>query len=82
MSPEERSRESRVLARYPDIRREVVASPAFQAWRGALPATEIDGERLYVRGGDMLRDEEQVIFEWARKAGLLTDAAIAAALAE
>jgi hypothetical protein len=38
---------------------------------------EIDGETLYVRGGDMLRDEDQVIFEWARRNGLLSDEAIA-----
>jgi hypothetical protein len=65
--------EARILARRPEIRRAVVASPEFAAWRDALPVVEIDGETLYVRGGDMLRDEEQIIVEWARKHGLRGD---------
>lgn len=67
--------EARVLARCPEIRRAVVASPEFAAWRDALPVIEIDGETLYLRGGDMLRDEEQIIVEWARKQGFLGDTA-------
>jgi hypothetical protein len=78
---QERTIESRVLSRYPDIRRAVIESPTFTSWRRELRAINIDGEILYVRGGDMLRDEDQVIFEWAREHGLLTDSAIAAALA-
>ena len=65
--------EARVLARRPEIRRAVVASPEFAAWRDALPVIEIDGETLYLRGGDMLSDEEQIIVEWARKHGFLAE---------
>lgn len=75
-----RTTETRVLNRYPEIRQAVLASPAFAAWRRGLKVVVVDGETLYVRGGDMLRDEDQVMFEWARKSGLLTDAAIAAAM--
>jgi hypothetical protein len=67
--------EARVLARRPEIRRAVVASGEFAAWRDALPVVEIDGETLYLRGGDMLNDEEQIIVEWARKHGFLGDTA-------
>ncbi len=77
---ENRTVEARVLDRYPDIRKEVIHSAAFAAWLGALTALEVEGETLYLRGGDMLRDRDQVIFEWARRNGLLTDAAIERAL--
>jgi hypothetical protein len=50
------------------------------AWKNTLRALEIDGETLYVRGGDMLRDEDQLIVEWARKQGLLSDEEIARAV--
>lgn len=81
MADQERTAETRVLNRYPEIRKAVLESPPFAAWRRGLKAMNIDGETLYLRGGDMLRDEDQVIFEWARKTGLLTDAAIESALA-
>jgi len=77
---QEPSAERRVLDHYPAVRDAVLASPAFVEWRSGLPTIEIDGARLYVRGGDMLRDEDQVIFEWARRNGLLSDEAIASAL--
>ena len=76
------SLESRVLARHPEIRRAVIESPLFASWRNGLAVTEVDGVSLYVRGGDMLRDEDEIIFEWARRNGLLSDAVIESALAE
>jgi hypothetical protein len=75
-----RTVETRVLDVYPDIRTAVVDSPAFAAWFRTLAQVEVDGETLYLRGGDMLRDRDQIIFEWARRNGQLTDAAIARAL--
>ena len=77
-----RTAERRVLDHYPDIRRFVVESPAFAAWLCGLTALDVDGETLYLRGGDLLRDQDQVIFEWARQKGLLTDTAIARALGQ
>jgi hypothetical protein len=68
--------ETRALDVYPNIRTAVVNSPAFVAWLGTLPQVEVDGETLYLRGGDMLRDRDQIIFEWARRNGLLTEEAI------
>src|SRR5437867_2843512 len=73
MAESARSVETRVLNRCPKVRAEVLASSAFVAWRDTLKSVDLDGETLYVRGGDILRDEDQVIFEWARKHGLLTD---------
>ncbi len=75
-----RTVEARVLDHYPEIRRQVLESGEFSVWLQGLTALEVDGETLYLRGGDMLRDEDQVIFEWARKRGWLTEAAIDLAL--
>lgn len=70
----DRSFEARVLDRYPDIRKAVSESTDFLVWRDSLPSVDVDNERFYIRGGDMLKDEDQVVFEWARKNGLLSDA--------
>ena len=72
--------EAHVLNAYPHIRAKISRSKKFAAWRNDLPALDIDGETLYVRGGDMLRDEDQIILEWARRHGLLSDEEIALAL--
>jgi hypothetical protein len=77
---DERTTETRVLDRYPEIRQAALESPTFAEWRSGLKALEIDGETFYLRGGDMLRDQDQIVFEWARRTGLLTDAAIEVAL--
>lgn len=80
MSEKSRAAEARVLSYYPNVRKTVVESPMFSAWLATLTSVDVDGETLYLRGGDMLRDRDQVIFEWARRNGLLTDAEIAHAL--
>lgn len=80
MSDDDRTFESRVLDHYPDIRRAIEESAPFSDWLKTLTALDVDGEILYVRAGDTLRDRDQVMFEWARKNGMLTDAAIAHAL--
>lgn len=73
----DKSFEARVLDRYPRIRKAVSESTEFTTWRDSLPSVVIDDERFYIRGGDMLKDEDQIVFEWARKHGLLSDASIA-----
>ena len=78
-SGNEKTFEGRVLDSYPEIRERISNSREFAAWRDDLPALEIDDEKLYIRGGDMLRDEDQIMFEWARRHGLLSDVEIARA---
>ena len=73
--------EARVLERMPEVRAAADASPDFREWLAGLRVVQVDGETLYLRGGDILRDREQVLFEWARRAGLLSDEAIRRALA-
>jgi len=80
MDEARQSREARVLERMPEVRAAAQGSPEFQQWLAGLRAVQVDGETLYLRGGDMLRDRDQVIFEWARRAGLLSDEAIRRAL--
>jgi hypothetical protein len=75
----EKTFEGRILDKYPEIRARISGSEEFAAWREDLPALEIDDEKLYIRGGDMLRDEDQIMFEWARRHGLLSDEEIARA---
>ena len=58
--------EAQLLDAHPDIRDEVGRQREFINWKSSLPSVVIDGERLYVRGGDMLKDEAQIIFEWIR----------------
>ncbi len=76
-----RTLEARVLDHHPEIRARLAGSGDFAAWLKSLKALEVDGETLYLRGGDQLRDRDQVMFEWARTQGWLTDEAIARALA-
>lgn len=68
-----KSYEGRVLDRYQGIREAAAASEEFAAWRDSLTVVVIDDELFYLRGGDMLKDEDQIIFEWARRSGLLPD---------
>jgi hypothetical protein len=65
--------ESRILDRHPEVREAVAGSKDFHAWKDQLPSVVVDGIRYYVRGCDMLRDEDQLIFEWALQARLLPE---------
>lgn len=67
-----RSMEAQILDQYPGIRETVAGSTDFILWRDSLPSVMVEDELLYIRGGDMLRDQDQIIFEWARQHGLLS----------
>lgn len=62
--------EGALLDQHPDVRARVLASPEFQAWKASLPSVVVDEVRYYIRGGDILRDLDQVVFEWAHRSGL------------
>jgi hypothetical protein len=68
---DDRTVEARILDQHPDIREALSKSEEFLLWRNSLPSVVIDEEKLYIRGGDMLKDEDQIMFEWARKHGVL-----------
>lgn len=65
--------ESRILHRHAGVREAVLESENFHAWKDQLPSVVVDGVRYYVRGGDMLVDEDQLIFEWALRTKLLPE---------
>jgi hypothetical protein len=60
----ERTPEAVLLDQHPGVRERVAALPDFIAWRDTLPVVEIDGEILYVVGGDQLKDHDQVCVAW------------------
>ena len=69
----EKTFESTVLDRNPDVRTAVLASKEFHAWKDDLPSVVVDDVKFYIRGGDMLKDEDQLVFEWAHRSGLLRE---------
>jgi hypothetical protein len=75
--PDDVTFESTMLDRYPEIRDRARRSQAFQHWRETLRPLDVDGVTFYVRDGDRLKDENQILFEWARTNGLLTDEMLA-----
>jgi hypothetical protein len=66
------SRAAQFLKRRPEIRQEVTAREDFQRWRSGFRTVVVDGVQYYVMGGDMLRDEDELILEWARRSGIVT----------
>jgi hypothetical protein len=72
--------ESRVLDYHPRVREMVAISPGFTQWRDTVPTVMIDGESLYLPEGDVPRDADQLIYQWARRHGMLSDAEISEAL--
>jgi hypothetical protein len=65
--------ESRILDRHAEVRKAVLESKDFHAWKDQQRSVVVDGIRYYIRGGDMLVDDDQLIFEWALRAGLLPE---------
>jgi len=43
------------------------SSPAYVAWRDALPSFELDGERLYLPTGDVPVAEPDLARHWLRR---------------
>jgi hypothetical protein len=65
--------ESRILDRHAEVRKAVLGSEDFHVWKDRQRSVVVDGIRYYIRGGDMLVDEDQLIFEWALRARLLPE---------
>ena len=65
--------ESTILDRHADVRNAVLESKDFYAWKEQQRSVIVDGIRYYIRGGDMLMDEDQLIFEWALRTKLLPE---------
>jgi len=59
--------EGQILHENPEIRGKIMSSSQFQEWKQKLTRLNIDDEELYLRGGDMLKDEDQISMEWVIK---------------
>jgi hypothetical protein len=65
MEPEQ-TEESQRLDRHPGVRESVSSLPEFVEWSSRLPTVVVDDVTYYLRGGDMLKDRDQII-EWVRR---------------
>ena len=45
----------------------------FQMWRNQFPRVVVDNIEYFVMGGDMLKDEDELMLEWARRENMVTD---------
>jgi hypothetical protein len=63
----DRTHESVLLDQHPSVRELVPRLADFIAWESRLPIVDVDGERLYVIGGDQLKDRDQVIVSWVNE---------------
>lgn len=59
--------ETAILNGHPGVRERVAAMSDFLAWKDALRTVEVDGESLFVVGGDQLKDLDQVIVAWTNQ---------------
>jgi len=66
MEPEQ-TEESKLLDRHPGVRESISSLPEFVEWSSRLPTVVVDDVTYYIRGGDMLRDRDQIIVEWVRR---------------
>ena len=61
------STEGLLSQQHPQVKATVSALPEFQEWVRTLPQVVVDGVKYYIRGGDMLKDSDQVLWEWTRR---------------
>lgn len=61
------SREGFLSRSHPEVKDRVRSLPEFQDWMRSLPEVVVDDVKYYVRGGDMLKDADQVLWEWVRR---------------
>jgi hypothetical protein len=60
---------SRVLSRHPELRKRAAQSNDFKKWIDSYKQVDVDGQQLYVVGGDMLRDLDEMLLNWSRRHG-------------
>lgn len=61
------SRDGRASLRHPEVKEAVCSLTEFQEWVQQLPEVVVDEVKYYLRGGDMLKDPDEVLWEWTRK---------------
>lgn len=63
---------TRLLHHLPQIKDVVNASKEFHQWLENFKIINVDGEQFYLVGGDMLRDYDEMIVDWAREKKIIT----------
>jgi hypothetical protein len=68
----------RLLNQHPGLRERIRTSDAFREWRARHKALDVDGVQYFVaagepfvRGGDTLMDEDELMVEWAKLTGII-----------
>ncbi len=61
------SADGRRSRRHPGIKNAVSALPEFKQWIEGLAEVTVDDIKYYIRGGDMLKDADEVVWEWTRR---------------
>jgi hypothetical protein len=64
---------ARFLAQHADLRERIQKDEAFRTWLGRFKTVSVDEETYFIVGGDMLRDEDELVLEWARRHRLVTE---------
>lgn len=64
-----------VLERLPDLATRL-RQPDVAGWLASQDSVEVDGERMWISGGDRLLDEAEMKLEWARGHGLVDETRI------
>ncbi|MGI9414864.1 MAG: hypothetical protein ACR2PM_14410 [Hyphomicrobiales bacterium] len=67
------SRAGRFLKTHGEIRERVLQDPEFGVWRNKFKTVVVDDMQYFIMGGDMLKDEDELILEWARQVDLVTE---------
>lgn len=65
--PDNVSAEGQLTLGHPEVREAVMALPEFHDWAASLPSVVVDEDMFYIRGGDMLKDQDQILWEWVRE---------------
>lgn len=69
------------LARLPALS-ERLRRPDVERWLAGEDSVVVDGERLWILGGDRLGDEAEAKLDWARARGVVAEAELDALRAE
>jgi hypothetical protein len=72
---EERSAAARFFVEHEELRRRALASPGYVQWRRQFPTIEVDGKPFRLVGGDMLRDEDELLLMWSRQENIVSERA-------
>jgi hypothetical protein len=65
------SNSARFLRYRPELRQHIQNLPQFQKWLESFKKLVLDDKELYIVGGDMFKDQDEMILDWARMNGLV-----------